>query len=511
MNSKSLITIGFTVLGVIFAVFAGVAILMNPTGGIAGVSKLVTAICAICAFVSPRRGLFILAAQAIYTDELKRVGVYYGAVSMDTVQEILIGPLLTLCALNCGFLVQVMFGKVKMSALGWALFGIAPILGLYFLSGGGIGGGDTLMKRAYNAGTAGLYTTVIPLSFGLFRELKDWVKFLTFQTVLVVPSAGWAIWQYFNGFNNMEWTYARSGLSPVHTSQMLEFIRPRVFGFFGSASALGCLSVYFAFAAWRTYAIRSWRWLFLLFSAILFAGIIVSTQRGTLILPFLFVIAMFCAYSKLRTFAFYGILGSVFIIGVWQSTWLLDEGIDKANAAVASNSKWGSEVLTFGTFSDRLRGWERLKRPESWSIFGTETELTSSVASIDVASGDYSHDMINRVLIRTGAMGLGAVVILGGLLALTLHRTVWRLSKGEARSAGAFALGVTIPIILSSAAGGDNFTATPYNLAIWSVFGGVFLLKRIQDDERKLNPLQGSLHVHGTETPLSSFHPAIER
>ncbi|MES2438934.1 MAG: hypothetical protein V4584_07700 [Verrucomicrobiota bacterium] len=510
MNSKSLITIAFTVIAIIFAVFAGVAILMNPTGGIAGVSKLVTVICAIFAFVSPRKGLFVLAAQAIYTDELKRVGVYYGAVSMETVQEILIGPLLTLCALNCGFLIQVMFGRVKMTKLGWALFSIAPILGLYYLSGGGIGGGDSFMKRAYNAGTAGLYTTVIPLSFALFRELKDWIKFLTVQTILVIPSAGWAIWQYFNGFNNMEWTYARSGLSPVHSAQMLEFIEPRVFGFFGSASALGCLSVYFAFAAWRTYAIRSWRWLFLLFSAILFAGIIVSTQRGTLILPFLFAGAMYCAFSKLRTVAFYGILGTIFLVGVWQSTWLLDEGIDKANAVVASDSKWGSEVLTFGTFSDRLRGWERLKRPQSWSLFGTEAELKSSISNVSISSDDYNHDMINRILMRTGAIGLGTVVILGCLLALTLHRTVWRLPNGEARSAGAFALGVTIPLLLSSAAGGDNFTATPYNLAIWSVFGGVFLLKKLQDNHLKQLSNPQPVTVRSEPTLNHTLRPAAD-
>jgi hypothetical protein len=475
MNSKSAQTLAFVVIAVLIGIYCGIAVLLNPTGGIAGVSKLITFVCIVSAFISPKKGLFVVAAQAIYTDELKRVGVYYGAMSMETVQEILIGPLLSLCALNAGFLVQFMFGRVKLNKLALALFAIAPLLALYYLGGGAIGGGDSFTKRLYNAGTAGLYTTVIPIAYCLFKDFKDWVSYLTFQTLLVVPSALWGIQQYFNGFNAMEWSYAIAGFSPVHSSQMLQFANPRVFGFFGSASAYGCLCVYLAFACWRTWRIREHRIWFFLISLILFAALVVSTQRSALLSPFIFGVAAFCVWSRLRTLALYGALAVTFLVGVWQSTWLLDQGLDKINAAIATDTSWGNEVLKVSTFSERLRGWERLKRPETWSLFGTG-ERSSGFEGPGLYTSDYSHDMINRVLIKVGAVGLGMVILSGGLLALYLHRQVWRLPKGLERSAASLSLGLTTMIILMSAAGGDNLTATPFNLAIWSTFAGVFVI-----------------------------------
>lgn len=461
------------IIAILAGVYCGIAILLNPTGGIAGMSKLITFICIVIAFISPRHGIFVLALQAIFNDEIKRVGVFYGAVSMETVQEILVGPILTLCALNAGFLLQVLFGRIKINKLAILLFAMAPLLGLYFLSGGAIGD-NSFTKRLYNGSVAGLYTTLVPIGYCLFKELKDWIRFLSFQTVLVVPSALWAIWQYFNGFNNMEWTYALSGLSPVHSGQMLMFENPRVFGLFGSASALGCLSIYFAFAMWRVLNVREWRWGYLLLAAIFFGALIASTQRSALLMPFIFMVAAFFARSKLRTLVFYSTMTFLISIGIWQSTWLLETGIDKVNNVIASNSRWGNEVLKVSTFSDRIRGWERMKKPEIWSLFGTGVEDASAIPTAE----EGSHDMINRILARVGAVGLlsvtAAVVGIGWLL----HRMIWKLPAGIEKSAASMSLGTAGIIIIFSALGGDNFTTTPINLAIWSAFAGVFVVKK---------------------------------
>jgi hypothetical protein len=504
MNNKSVFTIAFMVIAILVGVCSGIAILMNPTGGISGVSKLITVVSILFAFVNPRLGLFIVALQAIYTDELKRVGVYYGAMSMATVQEILIGPLLTLCALNAGFFVQVFLGRVKMGTLTLVLFAIAPALGLYFLAGGAISGGDSWEKKLYNAGTAGLYTTIIPIAFCYFTELKDWIRFLTFQTLLVVPSALWGIWQYFNGFNSIEWTYALSGLSQVHSGQMLLFDNPRVFGLFGSASAFGCLCIYFTFAAWRTWRIREHRFWFLIVTGILFAALVVSTQRSALISPLLFGVAAICAGTRIRTLAFYGTICITFLAGVWQSTWLVDEGLDKINAAIAVDTNWGNEVLKVSTFSDRLRGWERLKRPETWSLFGTGD--TTGYEGNEKYGQDYSHDMINRILMKAGATGLGIVLLTGGLLFYSLNRTIWKLPKGTERSAASLSLGLTAMIILTSAAGGDNFTTTPFNLAIWSVLIGVFVVKNVSNSEESVTLFQH--HPRNTRPPEATLPSA---
>ncbi|MBK1882481.1 hypothetical protein JIN85_08645 [Luteolibacter pohnpeiensis] len=478
MNSRSLTTIFFGIIGIIIALWSGISILMNPTGGIAGLSKLITIVAILVSIVNPKAGLFALAAQAIYTDQIKRIGVYYGAVSMTTVQEILIGPILTICALNFGLIIQLLFGKIRMTWLGWSLYGIGFALSIYYLSGGAIGGGSSFAKKAYNAAVAGAYTTVVPLCYALFKDVKDWIKFLSFQVIIVVPSAAWAIWQYFHGFNNIEWTYAMSGLSPVHTSQMLMFENPRVFGFFGSASALGCLCIYVTFAVWRAIKIKESRCVFAIISVILFIALVFSTQRSALLSPFIFGLFIFFYRTPRRTFLIYSLIGITFIIAIYKSNWLLNEGIGKVNSIIANNStKWGSEVLKVSTFSDRLRGWERLGRADSWTLFGTNDE--GGFEATGVASKDYSHDMINRILIRVGAVGLGAVILVGGAIALNLHRLVWRLPKGWHQSIGVLSLGITVPICLMSAAGGDNFTTTPYNLAIWSAFAGAFVVRKM--------------------------------
>ena len=501
MNSRSLVTIAIVTLCIIGGIFAAVTIMLNPTGGIAGLSKMLTLFCIVIAFVSPKSGLFILAAQAIFTDEFKRIGVYYGAVSMQTVQEILIGPLLTICALNAGFLVQILLGRVKIGWMGFALYGIAPLLGIYFLQGGAVGGGDSFIKRFYNAGAAGLYATIVPLSFGLMKEFRDWVKYLSFQSILVIPSAIWGIWQYFNGFNNMEWAYALSGLSPVHSSQMLAFTDPRIFGFFGSASALGCLCGYCAFAAWRGVAIKEKRLLFILIAALLLFTLILSQQRTALLYPFIFAGVAFFYRTKLLTLFLYMSITIAFILGVWNSTWLLDEGLDKINGAIAVEGRWGGQVLKVSTFSDRLRGWERLKRPSSWSLFGTGEELSSdAMTGSTIGSSTYSHDMINKILIKFGAVPLAIIIGTVGSVLLKMHRTVWKIKDPNLRNTGAFILGVIVPILLMSAAGGDNFTTTPFNLMIWSIFGGIFVLLRVLGNSTEV-PFPGS----ASEFPSNNF------
>lgn len=503
MNPKAPQTVIVIVLAVLAGIYSSVTILMNPTGGIAGLSKLITIICILFSLINPRAGLFIVALQAIYNDQLKRLGVYYGAISMDTVQEILIGPLLTLCALNVGLFIHVIFGKIKVTKLGIALYLIAPLLAMYYMTGGGIGD-QSFMKRAHNAGVAGLYITIVPLCYFLFKDLADWLKFLSFQAIAVLPSAVWAIWQYFNGFSDMEWAYARTGLSPVHTSQMLMFENPRVFGFFGSASALGCLSLYCTYAFWRGFNIPRHRWVFVASGIIMVGALVASTQRAALLAPLIFLMAAAFATTKARTVLLYSSILTVFIIGIWKATWLIETGLDNINSVIASESHWGKEVLNVNTFSDRLRGWERLGHASSWTLFGST--LTDSAL---LGEGEFSnHDMFNRIIMRVGALGLFAVLAAAGWLMWILHKVVWSLPKGIYKSAAALSLGTSTIVIFMSAAGGDNFTATPVNLAIWSLFAGVFVTKSVRDSERLPVP-QHDVRTDNSSPPgelLADFH-----
>lgn len=483
MDSKKIGQTAFVAIGLLFGVYTATAILLNPTGGISGLSKLVTAGGILLGLINPRAGLFFLAAQAIYSDELKRIGVYYGVASTQTISEILAGPLLTICAINASFLYGVIQSRYRIGKLGVGLYAVIPVIAIgIYLSNRASG---DLKLTVYLAGTASLYLSLIPVCFGLFRTFEDWTRFISWQVILAAPAAAWGIWQYFHGFNDIEWTYAQSWLSRVHSNQMLNFENPRIFGFFGSESAMGCAGMYGVFAIWHAFRFQKGRFLHFTIAAIYLVAIVLSQQRSMLLYPVMLFTAGFAFRRKITTVGLYAAIGITFILGVLNATYLLNQGLDKINAAIAVESGWGKQVLRVSTFSDRLRGWERLSRASSWSLFGTGENSTGADQSAKYGE-DYNHDLVNKILIGYGAVPLFAGLIFAMVMLYTLHKVTFRTTDPQLRKDGAFILGCIVPVLILSSIAGDNFTTTPINLQIWTVFAGIFILRRVIEENRLL-------------------------
>ncbi len=478
MNSKSIGQLLIIGLGLIVGIYAAIAILLNPTGGISGLSKLVTVIGVILGLVNPKGGLFFLVVQAVYADQMKRIGVYYGVQSTQTVSEILVGPLLTLCAINVSFLHGVIRGQFKIDLLGWALYLIAPVVAVILLIKGRESG---FALSVYLAGTTSLYMTVVPICYGIFNSREEWLKFISWQVIVAAPAAAWGIWQYFNGFNAIEWSYALSGLSRVHSEQM-SMREPRIFGLFGSASALGCVGMYGIFSVWRAIRHKKFRLLFIFLSIVYLTTIVLSHQRTILVLPLIVLPFAFAFRRFFTTLLIYGCAIAVFILAIFNSTYLVDKGLDDLNQAIVGENRWSENVMNVSTFSDRLRGWERLTRSSSWSWFGTEQVQTSAIVTTsnrpDYTSDDYSHDIINRVLINFGAVGLVTILLLTSIILIMLHRVIFRTKDKQLRRDGAFIMACIVPILMLSFMGGDNFSATPINLQTWSIFAGIFVIRK---------------------------------
>jgi hypothetical protein len=299
--------------------------------------------------------------------------------------------------------------------------------------------------------------------------------------IVALPAAAWAIKQYYFGFDQIEWEYARSGLSKVHYSQMFGFANPRVFGFFGSASALGCAAIYCAFAWWHGFRFRDKRLFWVLSALILTWVLVVSTQRAALLYPLIVLVASFAFRTKMRVVALYSTGFVLITLGILNAKYLLNQGIDNTNRFLAQlgGGSWGEQVLKVSTFSDRLRGWERLGRADSWSLFGTGKQTFSSVTlGFDVNSSDYSHDVINKILINYGVIGLLCVLIPGVILLTALHSTVFVQREKQDRNDTAFAIALSLPMIFMSFLGGDNFNANPINIQIWTAFVGVLIVRQ---------------------------------
>lgn len=470
--SRGIFLIGALILGSVMTV----SMVTNPRGGIAALVPFATVLLALISFVKPRIGLFCLAPLVIWVDELKRLAVYFGGISSDTVTQTLAMPFVVLAALNCGFFVQVMFERVKLDRIGVIFYALAGVLGaaVYISMDGG------LAERGQRAANIAGYLTLVPIAYSYLRTFDEWRKYFALQVFFATPAALWAIKQYYFGFDQIEWEYARSGLSRVHSSQMLAFANPRVFGFFGSASALGCLGIYCAFSWWHAVRYPAKRLIWAIIAVMLSWVLVISTQRTALIYP---LIVFGCAYAfrtRLRVSLLY-IAGAVTLVaGIISSDYLLEEGLDEINRAIAVESGWGSEVLKVSTFSDRLRGWQRLNRADSWSMFGTEEQLASSIINVkaDLNSTDYNHDQINKILINYGAVGLIVLLIPVGFLVLVFHRVVFLANTRQERNDAAFVLALALPTIFMGALGGDNLNTNPMNIQLWTCFAGVIVIRQ---------------------------------
>lgn len=485
MESKKIGQTAAIIGGLILATVMAFVIQTNSTGGIAGLSKLFTFIGLVIGLVSPRAGIFFLAGQAMYSDELKRIAAYYGTFSTQTVQEVLIGPLLTLCAINVSFIVGVIRKKYEIDRLGLLLYLIIPIIGAGLLLGSratGLG----LTLKLYNTATICLYITLIPVCYGLFSNLDEWVSFISLQVLLAVPAAAWGIWQYYNGFNAMEWAYGLSGLSPTHTGQMLLGPKPRIFGLFGSASAYGSVHIYGAFAIWRACHVNKKRILYLCSGVIFLAAAVYSEQRSLLLYPFIFLLLSYLFRRFITTAAVYSTIFVGYIAGALSASYFLTEGLENINKMIAVDTPWGQNVLTVNTFAERLYGWERLTKPETWSLLGNKNAIE---ASYDLNAG-INHDIINKILIGYGAVGLLCAVTFVAVLFYLLHRFIFQTTDLKTRNCGAFIMACTVPIIIMSFIAGDNFSTTPTNMQIWSVFSGVFIIKKLTKKKLLFNNAQ---------------------
>jgi hypothetical protein len=106
----------------------------------------------------------------------------------------------------------------------------------------------------------------------------------------------------------MEWSYALSGLSRVHSEQMA-MRNPQIFGLFGSASALSCVGMYGVFSLCRAVLYKESRFIFGMLSILYLVTIVLSHQRTTLI----FAVILF-AFAFRRIFSTILIYGCTFSV-----------------------------------------------------------------------------------------------------------------------------------------------------------------------------------------------------
>ena len=153
--------------------------------------------------------------------------------------------------------------------------------------------------------------------------------------------------------------------------------------------------------------------------------------------------------------------------------------IDDALLSV-NKSDWWQDTVSVSTWSDRLRGYNRLKNPEAWSLFGKEIEggYLNSDGTLNLKSKDYSHDMINAGLKNVGGVGVFFITVILVISMFKLHDLVLKLPPGPAQEFATMGISFSLLKVALSVAGGGNFNVAPTATFTWLFFAAIVMAGR---------------------------------
>lgn len=493
INSQGLILIAVSVGVLMLAVFLTSSIIENENGGISAAVRTIGIGLAIWSLVRPKAGLYILSLEAFSLDYVKKFAVYYGAVSMGTIIEVLIVGMLAVVGTIGGFMLQsVALRRYRLPTILWVVFLVAMVASVAMMVAQRSYG---LEKSGENAFNCCVYITIaLPMAM-LLVERDQIIKLLNVQFFCATIWAVWGIKQYYFGFTWLEWFYAETGLSAVATDHMIRVNDTRPFGFGSGMPNYSVIGPYLCYGAWQIMHRCRRRTLMMICTAILFWGVVTSLQRTMILVP-LFVLFLYYCFQTMRRSFLVSLAGStVFIVGVAYAEQLA-ASIGSINEFISVGGYWGESVLSVNTYIDRLGSWTNLKNPAVYSLFGLKESLPS-------------HDVFSSILMSYGVVGLLVTlftVIYGSWFIL---RTIQRVEDPADRRFALFCLAMTATTLALGFIGGGNFTANPVNLALWSFFGVTICMvvnSRLAPDPSKVSirELIKTLEVARLQVPMAA-------
>ena len=461
MRSNPLITIMVAFAAAIYAILD---VMMGQTGPLAITAKWLGIGMVVVSFLRPKAGLFILGILCFYGDFYKKLAVVYGTATMETVIEVLAINMAVVGAIIAGTMNQIFLNGrrphriVIMVAL-LSLF----VSCLLLLTEGGFS------SRVQLAVNGGVYLALAGVIGYQYPKPDQSLSLSRMHYLLGLPWVAVAVYQYFYGFWDMDYVYARTNLSPVFSIQFY-MENARVFGLAGSASAYGAVTLLFTYGLWRIFQPGARVGWWMLGSLIYLMGLVVSTQRTSLIQPFIVLVVwqLFTHRTSTRLFYLVTVVSAVVLISL--SSVILNnlESVDSTLRGITGDQGWAAQVLRISTFSDRLKGWSRLIKPESYSLFGTKQ---ASSVPLGFDDDDFSHDMVNSILINHGVVGLIACAVVLVLTVRKAHAMVFQVENTRDRSTMAFILACLSINLLLTLLGGSNIHTVPINL-IFVTFAG---------------------------------------
>jgi len=439
------------------------SVLSHWTGAISGAVIYVGGtLCVVC-LLNPASGMLILGFFCFYLDFVKKLAVVYGLASTNTVIEVLAVQILALVCTVTGVLLRLMVtGKLRrehLVALAVTSVLSAGVFALFLKHG--------FMAAGQEAANIGAYAGLIIVLQSHAPHRERMLRYLDYLFWLAVPWAAYGTVQYFYGFADFEWAYAKTWLSPVSANQMFAFDTPRPFGFASGEGGYGVLGQMTTYGLWRLWERKGGVW-WLCGCVIMLAGLVASLQRTILFFPLLCAVSCWAFRRQLTTWAFYGTGLALFVAGVAFSETLLTE-VRHFDGVVELHGGWSGRVIKLGSWSDRLIGWNRLKRASTYTLLGRRwsNNFTASETALQ-DDGDFSHDTINAILDNVGLAGLLSITGLVTVFLVRTHRKIWQLKSDGDRRTAIFLLAILNVVVGFAMIGGSNLGTTPHNLVNWT-------------------------------------------
>lgn len=499
MNGAAALRILTAIGGCLLSMLLTYQILYSPTGGVAMLISSLGATAVMAAIINPRTGLYLTAFSTVYLEFGKKLAVYYGEVSPRTLIQVLMVSIACLAGTYLGiFFRAFIFRTITLQRSNILLFLLTgAITGMLFVSARGDGGVTGAAQIAINGG---LYIGLIPTMAILLSEKEAALKFIRFIFWILLPWPIWGIRQYFFGYTQLEWSYALTGLSPVSSRIIID--PNEIIGLGSNAGSYAIITVFAAFGFWHAFFFKSRRLLYFLAGVLFYAGCIFSNHRTILIFPVMALAFYWFCLRPSRTIAAYVIGMSIFLAGVLSSGWLL-ANIDNINSFTTEllPGKLG-QSLSVSTYSERLYGWQRFLVPESYSLLGRLGAGWSGPATSAEAAQEYNHDLINKILINFGVVGLLVAGILLLVLVRAVHRLVFSAPDSDTKHCTAIMIACVIPLLALSFIGGGSLNANPNNLVCWAMMGAALALNQ---RSKQGQPLQIQSNTPENTIPAPSY------
>lgn len=487
----------------------------KSTGAVAALIFVVGAVGAITAVINPRFGLAIVIVEGVFLDFFKKVAVTYGEPTLLTVIQVLVVSLLTLSCVYLGIFLRMLLKVIPVRASDIILFGAcAGAMGFFYIAeaSGGLG-------RMQSATNGGLFVGLLPSIAILLKTKEDVCKLLKLLFWCIVPFGGWAIYQYIFGFTDMEWAYAYTWLSPVSSNHMLSNEHPRVFGLASGPSGFGAIVFFPIIGLYFASTVKNGKIWYLLGVAIIIISLLCAEQRTPLLLPFICAAFYLFLFNGRRVLIAYCLAFTLLGAGILSSKFLLDNLENwtyqlrlAAGANPGDLNDWRNRVIVVNSFSDRLIGWQRFLEPKNYSLLGrlggSGTYVTEGLGQENFAGDEYSHDVINKVLIQSGVVGLIIFFVISITFLVLIHRQHLMIADNGIRTLATLLAASVMPALVIQTMAGLTLTTNPINLVVWTLCGCLYALNQIDQADQKQKAISTATSASLSSTADRPLRPA---